>query len=92
LVNAFLMNSIITSQITYLSGDVQRNSSKSLTNFNKWSVSPMVGIGLEWQPGDKVQYRLEPTFRYGITKIIDAPVTAFLWSGGLQFTCLFKIR
>jgi len=91
LVNSFLLNSIITSQITYLSGDVQRNSSKSLTNFNKWSVSPVVGIGLEWQPGDKVQYRLEPTFRYGITKIIDAPVTAFLWSGGLQFTCLFKI-
>jgi hypothetical protein len=30
--------------------------------------------------------RIEPTIKYGVLKIIDTPITAFLYSGGLNMS------
>jgi hypothetical protein len=35
---------------------------------------------------------MEPTFRYGLLKIIDQPVTAYLWSAGLNITCYYALK
>lgn len=35
--------------------------------------------------------RIEPTFSYGLLKIIDAPVTGYLYSGGINIGYYFGI-
>lgn len=48
--------------------------------------------GIDWQMCNKFNLRVEPTFRYGLLKIIDEPITAYLWSCGLSFTCYFPLK
>ncbi len=60
----------------------------SPTNFdyNKVNISPTVSVGIHYKINDRMNLRVEPTFRYGVLKIIDTPVTAYLYSGGLNIS------
>lgn len=48
------------------------------------NISPLVSAGLDWQLNSRMNLRVEPSFRYGVLKIVDTPVTARLWSTGLN--------
>jgi hypothetical protein len=44
----------------------------------------MVSAGVDYKLNNKMHLLAEPTFRYGIIKTKDAPVTEHLWNAGLN--------
>jgi hypothetical protein len=43
-----------------------------------------MSVGIDYRINEKMNLRIEPTFRYGVLKIIDTPVTGYLYSGGIN--------
>jgi hypothetical protein len=81
--NIFLKETI-TSVAKYEDGSHSRDRNNSTYDYSKLNISPMLSAGIDWKLGDRSNLRIEPTFRYGVIKIIDAPVTAYLWNAGLN--------
>ncbi len=82
-----------TYNIVYDNGD---GSDKTTTEnqaetFNKFNLFPEASIGVERQVSKKVSVRIQTVFKYGILKIIDTPVSANLWSGGVNFGCYYRL-
>lgn len=87
-----LINATTTSIIEYESADTERRTQEQGYDYKTINFSPTASVGIDWQLCDKFNLRVEPTFRYGLLKIIDAPITAYLWSGGLNFTCYYTLK
>ncbi len=51
----------------------------------KVNISPTISTGLAFFLNDRSDFRLEPTFIYGITPLTDISVQTFMWSAGLNF-------
>lgn len=63
------------------------------TNFdyNKLNISLTISVGIDYKINSRMNLRVEPTFRYGVLKIINAPVTGYLYSGGLDISYYFGL-
>ena len=44
----------------------------------------MISVGMEYRIGERMDLRVEPTFRYGVLRIIDGPIIGYLYSGGVN--------
>ncbi|MFN5982103.1 MAG: outer membrane beta-barrel protein [Fluviicola sp.] len=53
-------------------------------DYEKINLSPIVSFGVDYSINKSMNIKVEPTFRYGLIKIIDAPITAYLFSGGVN--------
>ena len=60
-------------------------------NYNKFNLSPTVGLGVEYQINQNSKIKVQPVFSYGILKISDLSQKRNLWSTGLQFGYYFGI-
>lgn len=87
-----LINATNTSIIEYENDDTDRKTQEQGYDYKAINFAPIASIGIDWQLYDKFNLRVEPTFRYGLLKIIDAPITAYLWSGGLNLTCYYALK
>lgn len=76
----------------YANGDSNRSVNKRDYDFRPINLSPSISAGIALRLGEKINLRCEPTFRYGLIKIIDTPVTSYLWSGGLNISCFYAIK
>lgn len=65
---------------------------KSHYNYNIVNVSPMLSLGIDYKINNKMNLRIEPTVRFGALKIIDAPLTAYLYNAGLNVSYYFGIK
>jgi hypothetical protein len=79
----FLLKESQTS-VMYFADRTTRNSGPSGYNYKKWNLSPFFSIGIDYQLNQKMNLRVEPTVRYGIIQIIDAPVTGYVFNAGLN--------
>ncbi len=52
--------------------------------YEKFNFTAFASTGIAFLPNDRNEFRLEPTFRYALLPIIDAPITGYLWSVGLN--------
>jgi opacity protein-like surface antigen len=52
--------------------------------YNKLNISPTISVGVDYKINNNMNLRVEPTFRYGILPIIDAPIQGYLYNGGLN--------
>lgn len=59
--------------------------------YNKVNISPTIGIGIDYKLNSSMNLRIEPTFRYGARKIIDTPLTTYLYSGGMVISYYFNL-
>lgn len=66
-------------------------SSSSNDYYNAINLSPIVSAGINWQLSPRMDLRIEPSFRYGVIKIVDAPVSAYLWNTGLNLSYSIKL-
>ena len=73
-------------------GDKSSSSYDQTDDFEKFALSPIISIGAEYAISKKLILRAEPTFRYGLLTIIDAPVSAHLWNAGLNFSICYAIK
>lgn len=74
----------------YVDGREEVVSRPPNEQFNVFNLFPYLGSGIAFNPGGRWEWRLQPTVRYGVNRIIDAPITAHLFSGtvdlGVRFT------
>ena len=89
--NIFL-NATQTSIVEYKEGNTQRQTAEQQNDFKSFYVSPAVSFGVDYKINSRMNLRVEPTFRYGLGTIIDAPIKAYLWSGGLNITCYYGLK
>lgn len=53
--------------------------------YERFNLFAQLSTGVLYQLSDRHQFRLEPTFRYGLLPIInDTPITGYLWSVGFN--------
>ncbi len=60
--------------------------------YKKFNLSSVISAGVEFKLTENFFLRTEPTFRYGLLKIIDLPVTAYLWNVGLNVGVYYKLK
>ena len=58
-------------------------------DYNRINISPTISLGIDYKINSRMNLRIEPIFRYGVLKIIDAPVTGYLYNGGLNISYYF---
>jgi hypothetical protein len=88
----FLIKVTQTNIFKYKNGEVERKTEKQPYDFRSINISPTVSFGIAYQLTSKLNLRAEPAFRYGIIKITDTPITAYLWSAGLNFSCYYALK
>lgn len=71
----------------------RREKRYSPTNFpyKTVNITPTISAGIDYKISDQMNVRIEPTLRYGILKIIDTPVTGYLYSGGLNISYFYSL-
>jgi len=77
--------------LEYSDGKTNKNS-QSITDFNKIDISPMISFGIDYKINQKTHLIAEPTFRYGVIKTKDAPITENLWNVGLNIGFYYRLN
>ncbi len=85
-----LIKAASTSVLVY-PDHTDRKINQTNSDYNKVNISPTVSVGIDYKINNRMNLRVEPTFRYGVLKIIDAPVTGYLYSGGLNLNYYFGL-
>lgn len=84
---AFLLEADLTSVFKYDDGSVERERTNAPEEFRPFGVFAVASTGANWSLTDRIDLRAEPTVRYGLTRLVDAPISAHLWSAGLSLGC-----
>jgi hypothetical protein len=79
-------------KLDFEDGHSESRATTTTGDFRKFNLSPTVGFGLEYKPCNNLVLVAAPTFRYGLVKIVDKPVTEFLWNVGLNLSVRRTIR
>jgi Outer membrane protein beta-barrel domain len=87
-----LLKATNTIILEYQNEDTKKQTQELNYDFNKVNFSPMISIGVDYKVGKKINLRAEPTFRYGVLKIIDAPIAGYLWNSGLNISCYYTLN
>jgi hypothetical protein len=69
----------------------ERGSFKTQYDYRKFNLSPTISLGLDYKINDRMNFRIEPSFRYGVIKIIESPISAHLYSAGLNLAYYFGL-
>ena len=74
-------------------GKTIRISSKGsyFNNYNEINFSPVVSLGVDYKINKKTNLRVEPSFKYALLPTQNSPITAYLWSGGLNISYYFGL-
>lgn len=88
----FLLNVKQTNIYEYSNGKTEKKKQTSASGFKKVDISPMVSVGIVYKLNNKIHLLAEPTFRYGVLKTKEAPVTENLWSAGLNFGFYYALK
>ena len=88
----FFLQATTTSVLEYSNGVTREHTSKQIYHYELLDVSPTISAGVDYKVNSKINLRAEPTVRYGLLKIIDAPVTGYLWNAGLNFSCYYGLK
>ena len=77
--------------ILVYSDHTNRETNSTSFNYNKVNISPTISVGIDYKINNRMNLRVEPTFRFGVLKIIDAPVTGYLYNGGFNISYYFGL-
>ena len=70
-----------------------KNRKSTLYDYKRWiNLSSLVSFGIDWKLNSKNNLRVEPTFRYSIFKIVEAPVGEYLWNAGINISYFFGLK
>jgi hypothetical protein len=82
-----------TQVLEFENGDIKRYEPQDWErDYKTFNISPTVSIGLDYKISNKLNLRVEPTFRYGLLKISDASISNYLWSGGFNIICYYVLK
>ncbi len=86
-----LISATTTFRVKYKDSSWERKKNETPAAFEKLSLSPMISTGVSRQLGQRWLVTMAPVARYGVLRIIDAPITARLWSVGLNVGCSYRL-
>lgn len=87
----FLTASTNTAALFYENGPADRSTEMASDDFKVFNLSATVSAGVEYTINESMSVRVEPTFRFGALPIIDAPITSYLYSAGLQIGYYYRL-
>jgi hypothetical protein len=87
-----LLNSSQTGIFEYEDGSQGKETHDQEYKFKSLNISPTISAGIDYRISNKINLSVEPTYRYGLLKIIDTPVSAYLWNSGLNITCYYTLK
>jgi len=88
---AFLIEAKTRTISEFADGRMERSSGPAFDSYERFNLFPFVSTGVAFRSGDRWEWRLQPSVRYGALQIIDAPITAHIYSGTLEFGVLFAL-
>ena len=88
----FLVNFRQVITYKYADGKTEKRSQSSKDGFKSVDISPLISLGIQYKLNDKMHLLTEPTFRYGLIKTKDAPVTENLWNAGLNIVFYYGLK
>jgi hypothetical protein len=65
------------------------NSFITGNNYSRINLSPTLSCGIDYKINNKMFFRIEPTFRYGLLKVSTGLATQYIWSAGVNFSFYF---
>jgi len=89
--NILLNNSEIVT-LFYADGSEKEFDQSDGVDYNKFNISSLASVGLQYQMKENIFLRMEPTLRYELLNIIDQPVTAHLWNLGLNVGVYYNLK
>ena len=81
-----------SSFIEYSDGTSDKYSQQSSDVNSTINLSPFVSFGIDYQLNERNTLRIEPTFRYGVLKINNYPISGYLWNVGLNISYFFGLK
>jgi hypothetical protein len=57
-----------------------------METFNAFNLFPYLGTGVAFHPSGRWEWRLQPSVRYGVIRIIDTPITAHVFNGTVDLS------
>lgn len=85
------ISSVQTNEVTYGDDHKERVNTTDPHDYSPINISPMVSAGIDYKITNRNSIRIEPTFRYGVLKVLDTPQTVFLWNCGLNISWYFGL-
>ena len=77
--------------IGYYKDTTKRQVFISNDAYNRFNLFATISAGLEMRISPIMRIKVEPTFRYGLLKITDTPVSGRWYSGGLNVSYLVRL-
>lgn len=87
-----LINETVKSINEYSNGKTEQKTESAGYNFKHINISPMISFGISYKVNNKMILKAEPTYRFGVIKIIDTPVTEYLWNAGLNIGFFYRLK
>ncbi|MGV3637407.1 MAG: outer membrane beta-barrel protein [Flavobacteriales bacterium] len=81
---SFLVMADAVADYIYGDGRSERSRYEAVGDYSTFNMIPFFSTGLALRHGSRWEFRLQPTVRYGLFDIIDAPVTARVYSGTVE--------
>jgi hypothetical protein len=78
--------------LTYSDSHTTTSQASYKSGYNKVNLSPTVSAGIDCQMKNGNHFRFEPTLRYGLIPVMDAPISEYLWTTGLNLSYYFGIK
>ncbi len=88
---AYLIAANSRSVFTYADGDKEATNYDDTDQFLRFDLFATISTGVSYRLKERLEFRLEPMFRYGLLRITDTPVTGHLWSAGIGMGCTVRL-
>lgn len=86
-----LLKQTVLATLEFEDGSTQQQKLTS-TQYNKFNLSPLISAGVNYQISNSMNFKIEPTFRYGILKVANSEIGTYLWNIGLNMGCYYVIK
>ena len=88
----FLLRESEVVTLFYADGSEKQYDQTSGFDYDNFNLSLLISAGTEIKLNKNIFLRAVPTFRYGLTELIDQPVTEHLWNIGLDMGVYLRLR
>lgn len=75
----------------YYSDHTDKKRTATGFNYNTINLSSVVSIGIDYKINNRMNLRLEPTFKYSLLKMTPTPVVPYLYNAGLNVSYYFGL-
>jgi hypothetical protein len=79
------------SDVKYTNETIGKFTRPGQGTYKSFNLSGTVGFGLDIPFASRLGFQIKPNFRYGFLKIIEAPLTGFVWDAGLELRFYVEI-